>query len=350
MSERVTADSGSRQPAGIAASRSQRDLPRHPGWTGPTYYDRPQLKAAPFNKPVVGGYLFLAGLSGGAALLTAIIERTRGRADADVVRRGRYLALLAPTLGPLLLIFDLHTPQRFYNMLRIAKATSPMSIGTWILMAFSAFAGLAAVAQFFADHVPLLGFMRGPAKACQVPAAVAGAGLATYTASLLSATSTPAWAAAPGQLAVRFGASSVASAAAALALGAWRRKTRRTLETVACAALAVEGAATALSAGAHRDRGIAAVSHSEWAHIETAGAIGLGIVLPVALYAASRLRGRSPSADTLSDAGSLAVLAGSLILRIATLGVGDDSANRPEASFAFASPRNLPRRRRMLRP
>jgi formate-dependent nitrite reductase membrane component NrfD len=349
MTEPAAFRRGPQQPAEVAPSASQRDLRQRNGWTGPTYYGRPQLKAAPFNKAAVGGYIFLAGLSGAAALLTAIIERTRGRTAEDVVRRGRYLSLLAPTVGPMLLIFDLHTPQRFYNMLRIAKATSPMSIGTWILMSFSAFAGLSGFAQFVADRVPLLGFMRGVARASGVPAAVTGAGLATYTASLLSATSTPDWAAAPSQLAVRFGASSVASAAAALALAARSGETRRTLETVACAALAVEGAGTASSGEVHRDRGIDAAFHSRWGEIEKAGAVGVGIALPVALYAASRLMRGTPCESALSDAASLAVLTGSLILRVATLGVGDDSATNPDVSFAFAQPRNLPRGGRRMR-
>ena len=37
---------------------------RRSGWSGPTYYGRPQLKSAPFNNWIVGGYIFLAGLSG----------------------------------------------------------------------------------------------------------------------------------------------------------------------------------------------------------------------------------------------------------------------------------------------
>ncbi len=38
-------------------------------WQGETYYGRQQVKPAPFDPNVVGGYIFLAGLSGAAALL-----------------------------------------------------------------------------------------------------------------------------------------------------------------------------------------------------------------------------------------------------------------------------------------
>jgi formate-dependent nitrite reductase membrane component NrfD len=161
-----------------------------------------------------------------------------------------------------LLIYDLHTPKRFYNMLRIAKGTSPMSIGTWNLMAFSGFAGVSAAAQFMFDRAPALRWSMPLARASQIPAAIAGAGLSTYTASLLSATSTPSWAAAPEALAVRFSASSMAAAGAALSLGERSEAMRNRLENIAGAALAIEAIATAASAKAHRDRDIATMPPS----------------------------------------------------------------------------------------
>ena len=179
-------------------------MPEGPGlgsqpeqWDGRTYYGRSQLKQAPFNNFLVGTYVFLAGLSGGAQLLATVIDLARGRAAEPAIRRGRYLSLLAPILGSACLIFDLHTPRRFYNMLRIFKPTSPMSIGSWILVAFGSLGTVTAGAQFLADRVRGFGWLRTFAKATQLPAAAAGMGLATYTASLFSATSTPLWAVAP---------------------------------------------------------------------------------------------------------------------------------------------------------
>src|SRR5690349_755131 len=69
------------------------------GWHGPTYYGRPQVKAAPFNNWVVGSYIFLAGLSGSSALISAVAEQSLGDEAGNTVRRGRYLSMLAPTLG-----------------------------------------------------------------------------------------------------------------------------------------------------------------------------------------------------------------------------------------------------------
>ena len=51
-------------------------------WDGRSYYGRRQLKPAPFNRVLVGSYVFLAGLSGGAQLLASALDLARGR-DAE---------------------------------------------------------------------------------------------------------------------------------------------------------------------------------------------------------------------------------------------------------------------------
>ncbi len=316
---------------------------RNEGWDGTTYYGREQVKAAPFNNWMVGGYIFIAGLSGGAMLLSTLLDLARGRAAAPAARRGRYLSVLAPTLGTALLISDLHTPRRFYNMLRLFKATSPMSIGSWILVAFGVFSTATAGAQFVASRVAGLGWLRWIARAAQVPAAVTGAGIATYTASLLSATSTPLWAAAPRATAVRFGASSVAAGAAALSLGEGRRsRIGRDLDKVALAALALELAATLAADEQYRRKGVDGALKTLPGLIEEVGADGLGTVVPLGLHAASLMllprRSRA-----LSALASLAILAGSAILRIAFMAAGDESALDPAISLRFAQPGNLPR-------
>ena len=312
-------------------------------WDGSTYYGRQQLKPWPFEAPVVGGYIFLAGLSGSAQILATIASATGREELAGAVRRGRYLSLLAPTLGSALLIYDLHTPKRFYNMLRVAKATSPMSIGTWTLMGFSAFAGAAALGQAGADLWPKRRWMKAASAAAGVPAALAGAGLCTYTAALLSATSTPVWAAAPTTLAVRFGSSSIASGAAALALGERDASARAGLDAVQAIALAAELAMAVAAKARHRRLGVDGAYDGAAGRVETVGATGLGVVLPLGLLAASGLMRRRPRA--LSVAAGIATLLGSATLRTAMLSLGNVSARRPDVSFRFSTPRNLPEAR-----
>lgn len=305
-------------------------------WTGPTYYGRSQLKPAPFNNWAVGGYIALAGLSGASALIGAIAEATRGPAARGIGRRSRYLSLLAPTIGSALLVWDLHTPQRFANMLRIAKRTSPMSIGTWILMAFTGPALLAGAAQALADLRPGLRWPWALARRAQLPAAVAGMGLSTYTASLLAATSTPLWAAAASSLAVRFGASSIAAGAAALGLGERSRRSRRALDALAVAALATELAATLRAHETYRHRGVEEAQQGGWGAMERYGATGAGAMLPLGLKLIGLVTGRR------GDLANLAILAGSVLLRVSIMELGDESAARPEVSFRFSQPENLP--------
>jgi protein NrfD len=299
-------------------------------WDGRTYYDRPQLKPAPFDKILVGSYVFLAGLSGGVQLLSTLLDLTRGAAAQVVVRRGRLLAMLAPTAGSALLIGDLHTPKRFYNMLRVFKRTSPMSIGTWILMTFSGFSGVTAIA----DRIR---WLRGVARVAQVPAAAAGAGLGTYTASLFSATSTPLWAAAPRALAVRFAASSIASAAAALSLCSRQRDLRHDLDSICLGALAVELAATLMADEDYRRTGVNRAFDSADGQLDTIGGTDIGTIIPLGLLAIAMLTGSR--SRTLSAAASCAVLGGSLMMRIGIIGSGAVSASRPDISLRFTQSR-----------
>ena len=320
-----------------ASERSQPNL-----WKGPTYYGRSQLKAAPFNNWVVGGYIFLAGLSGGAAIVSTVAETMGGERAQSVGRRGRYVATLAPVLGAPLLIWDLHTPQRFYNMWRVVKTTSPMSLGTWILTSFIPSSMLGALAQFGSDVWPRWGWLRPAARIASAPSAISGAGLSTYTSALLSATSTPYFAAEPRAQAVRLGSSAIASGAAALVLGERDEANRDALNLVLGGALATELAATVAHHRAAEAKGVGPALKSRWGRIEKIAVEGLGVALPLALHAASQLAREKRTKDALSDLAAVATLAGSAMLRVSVLAVGEESAKLPEVSLAFSQPKNLP--------
>ena len=312
------------------------------GWSGQTYYQRPALKPAPFNNWAVGAYVFIAGLSGTASILAALADLTRPPQSAGLIRRGRYVPLLAPTLGAGLLIWDLHTPQRFYNMFRVAKATSPMSIGTWILSGFTLASIASAGFQFLADRGRSRSGLRRAALAANLPAAALGAGMGTYTAALLASTSTPLWAAAPHALAVRFASASIAGGAATLAISEPEGPIRRALDAITALALATELAADRVQTAEYRRKGVSAALDGGWGLVEKAGATGLGAALPLGLYALSALRGGE---GALSRVASMLTIGGSFLLRVSTMQAGDISAKDPAISFRFAQPDNLPRRK-----
>jgi hypothetical protein len=167
----------------------------------------------------------------------------------------------------------------------------------------------------------------------QIPAALGGSVLATYTASLFSATSAPLWAAGAKSLAVRFAAASIASAASALHLGETDGRRRRDLESLAVAGLAVELAAILGSDHVQRQAGIRDTPSTR----DIAGA-----AVPLGLFLASWMLPRR--ARRVSQVAALAALGGSLAMRIGVMREGEESAKRPDVSMRFAQPSNLPRR------
>jgi uncharacterized metal-binding protein len=108
------------------------------------------------------------------------------------------------------LIHDLGRPERFLNMLRVLKVTSPLSVGSYILAPFSALSSGAAASQL-TGRLPRLGRLAG------VGAAVFGPFLTTYTAALFANTAVPAWHEAHRELPFVF-AGSGASAAGGMAM------------------------------------------------------------------------------------------------------------------------------------
>lgn len=224
------------------ARRLPAELPQ--AWRGETYHGRPVVKASGFDWKV-STYIVLLGIAGSAQVIAAVAGR--GRADPGLVRHARLLALAGSVVGPIVLVRHLKTPRRWYNMLRIVRPTSPMSLGSWLLTAFGALSGIVAAGDLLGGRWR---FARRLAGAAQAPVAVAGAGMSVYTASLLASTSTPLWASAPAGLAAQFGTASMASAASALALAqraTGDQRGARRLENLAMAATAAELAAAGMT-------------------------------------------------------------------------------------------------------
>ena len=105
-----------------------------------SYYGRQIIKTPPWKTPDVPLYLFLGGLAGASAVLA------EGAALRDLPRlefATRGAAAAGAGLGTVFLIHDLGRPERFLNMLRVLKPTSPLSVGSFILAPFSPLAALA---------------------------------------------------------------------------------------------------------------------------------------------------------------------------------------------------------------
>ena len=187
-----------------------------------SYYGRPILKAPVWHHDIAA-YLFTGGLAAGSSLVAAGADL---RGLPGLRRVGRVTSLAAVGASTYFLVNDLGRPARFHHMLRVAKPTSPMSMGTWILAAFAPGAGVAAMSELAGvlprrgvlglvrRAAPVVGSLAGLAAATVAPA------LATYTAVLLSDTATPSWHEAHPMLPFVFAGSALASGAGAGLLAA----------------------------------------------------------------------------------------------------------------------------------
>ena len=106
-----------------------------------SYYGRPVIKE-PVWTPEIPWYFFMGGLGGASAGLAYLAEL---RGSVLLARRAWMIALGGVGSSPLLLISDLGRPERFLNMLRMFKVTSPMSVGSWVLAASGATTALSAL-------------------------------------------------------------------------------------------------------------------------------------------------------------------------------------------------------------
>ncbi|HVF13262.1 MAG TPA: NrfD/PsrC family molybdoenzyme membrane anchor subunit [Acidimicrobiales bacterium] len=272
-----------------------------------SYYGRPVLKL-PVWHWYVPAYFFTGGLAAGSALLAA-----GGRATSQPVLARRCLLASwgAVAVSGVLLIVDLGRPRRFLNMLRVAKVTSPMSVGTWLLSAF----GTAVTAATLSE---LTGIGRRAGRVAEAVAAVLAPAMATYTAVLIADTAVPAWHDGRHELPFVFAGGAAASSGALAVLlvpGA-----------VAARRLAIGGAVVELVAAEVLERGLGDVAEAfhrgrvKWLERVAFGATAAGATV---LAAAGRRR------RAAEVAGALVLLTGAAAQRFAVYEAGVESAADP---------------------
>jgi hypothetical protein len=175
-----------------------------------SYYGRPVIKS-PVWEWGTAAYLFTGGLAAGTAVLAAGADLV----GADRLRRVSWLGSFGALLASVgFLIDDLGRPERFHHMLRVAKPTSPMSIGTWLLTAFGPGVGAAAIWELvparWRSTWPVR-LLRGVSRGTGLASAVTAPGVATYTAALLAQTAVPGWNEVRGELPFVFAGSAAAA-------------------------------------------------------------------------------------------------------------------------------------------
>ena len=194
--------------------------PIPPAATAPVaYYGQPIVKP-PVWTWQIGLYFFVGGTAGMSGLL-ALAGLITGQPVA-FVRAALAVAFTGAVISPALLIADLGRPARFFNMLRVFKWRSAMSMGVWTLVAFSGFATAAlllALARPLLTRAGLSPTASGALLFIVVAGTAAfGAVLATYTGVLLGATAVPVWSSHHRLLPFHFGVVALGSASAILEL------------------------------------------------------------------------------------------------------------------------------------
>jgi formate-dependent nitrite reductase membrane component NrfD len=283
-----------------------------------SYYGRQILKTPVWNW-MIAAYLFAGGLSAGSAMLGAGADLTGKPALRKVSRIGSLVSLLASMY---FLIGDLGRPERFHHMLRVAKPSSPMSMGTWLLGAYGPGAGVAAAAELMPSRLrrtPLGRMLAWAARPAGLEAAAVAPGVASYTAVLLSHTAVPAWNEAHPYLPFVFTGSAAASG------GGLGMLLAPVSETGPARRMAVAGAALEVAASRTMERRLGFVGQAyttgkahrlrQWSEILTVGG------------AAGAVIGRHRAVIALSGA---ALLVGSALQRFGVFEAGVESTKDPK--------------------
>src|SRR5580658_5189477 len=269
-------------------------------------------------------YFFFGGLAGGSYFLAALIDLFGRREDRPLAHIGYYVAFPCVALSGLLLTVDLGKPMRFWHMLiesntfrPMFKYWSPMSIGSWVLLAFGLFT-LASFLGVLAEdgRIPWPAFrkLRAPAApgiVVELLGGISGFYVAGYTGVLLGVTNRPIWSDTP-LLGMLFIVSAASTSAALITLLAHRSALTlpglvdlHRMETWVIVLELLVLTAVVVSLGR-----VVSAWLNGWGVLLLI-VVALGMIVPLVL---SR-RGRSSSGASMSTAAIL-VLIGGFLLRV----------------------------------
>ncbi|EFL28851.1 polysulphide reductase, NrfD [Streptomyces himastatinicus ATCC 53653] len=276
-----------------------------------SYYGKPILNPPTWQARDIAGYFFLGGLAGAGSVLAAGAALT-GR--PRMARALKISSLVSVSGSAAALVHDLGRPERFANMLRVFKPTSPMSVGSWLLAAYGPAAGAAAVLDV-GGRLPRTG------RAATAVAAALGPVVASYTAVLAADTAVPGWHEGYRELPYLF-VGSAAAAAGGMALIASPVAENAPARSAALFGTALEGVAVRAM---ERRLGVVAETYRE-------GTAGRLMRAAEALGAAGSLGGallarRNRTAAVLSGT---ALLAASACTRFGVFHAGMRSAEDPK--------------------
>lgn len=158
------------------------------------YSDRTITKAPEWHDLVVLDVLF-NNLATGLFLVAGICQLAKPAVFEACACWAYPVSLGLLLIDLALLVLDLGDPLRFHHMLRVFKLSSPMSLGTWCLTAFSLLLTLVVAVEVLVA----VGWWSGSGAAWWLRTIAMGAGLpfafgsAAYKGVLFSTTAQPGW-------------------------------------------------------------------------------------------------------------------------------------------------------------
>lgn len=289
-----------------------------PGEHATSYNSTPALKP-PVWKAYIPLYLYVGGVAGASAVLGAALS-LRGPTSIRLVQRSRWLVVGSTAISAALLVADLGRPERFLNMLRVFRPTSPMSVGTWILTPLGLFGSLAALGGSRSGPLGRVGHGAG------LVAGALGVPMTGYTAVLLVNSAVPVWTKARRTLPWLFVASAVASAGALLELMPATRS-----EAAVLRRFSLVGRVAEIVAGVATDRELQRGRVGAPLRRGTPGRLWTAAKVLGAVSIALRIGARP--GPTTRILGAIAATAAALCLRFSLTRAGDASARDPHATL-----------------
>jgi hypothetical protein len=278
------------------------------------YYGIHMLKEPQWNW-AIPLYFFAGGAAGSSGVIATMADWAGG--NRELAREARLMALGGAFLSGGLLVYDLGRPSRFLNMLRVFKPQSPMSMGAWILTAFSTATSAAVFADLVSNYwnglpVRMIG---GVGK---VFSTLFGMPFSNYTGVLIGATAIPVWHKEIDSLPIHFGMSGLQSAASLLELIGHEDSTALNLLGMFASAMETwEG----IKIESKSERELKPLKQGASGWVTRAGGLLSGPV-PLALRAIAAISGHRD----LRRAAAWSGIAGSLLTRYGWMRAGHSSA------------------------
>lgn len=140
-------------------------------------------------------YLWLAGMAAGAYFTAFLAERFGKHKDHRLLHIALYLGIPAAIVGVIFLLSDLSYPLRFWHLFVFFNLTSPMSIGSWLLILWTGIGVLIVFLWHIRNRIPIK-----PGSLHRIMNYLHWAGffvsvlLMSYTGVLLAVSIQPLWA------------------------------------------------------------------------------------------------------------------------------------------------------------